>query len=158
MPVDLQIIRASEFVRVDASGRFDLESTKGVLIALAHACHKRSVFHALIDVRGGTSDLTPGDLAALASAFSKTTVSKRLRLALLHNGNQNYRAKLFAFIGTMRGEKIRAFEDFEEALDWLSTSESKPARTCRDPENEVPIRRVKSLPRRIVVSDGRSNP
>jgi len=144
MPVDLQIIRACEFVRVDANGRFDLPATKEVLIALAHACNKRSVDHALVDVRGATSNLTPDDLAVLAETFSKTAVSKHLRLAILHSGNQHYRAKLFAFIGGMRGQKTRAFMSFERALEWLSESEPAANEIHFDASEEVPIRTVKS--------------
>ncbi len=138
MPVNLQIIRACEFVRLDANGRFDCNGTLDVLIVLARACQKRSVYQALLDVRGATSDLTPNDLAGLAEAFSKTPVSRRLRLAILHGGNQTYRAKLFAFINGMRRHKVRAFQSYEEAFEWLSST-SEPGSS----EGEVPIRVLK---------------
>src|SRR4051794_7582265 len=123
MPVELQIIRACEFVRLGAQGKFDFESTLAVLKTLADACHKRGIERALFDVRGATSALTPKDLAALVGEFSKVAISKRLWLAILHTGSQNYRAKLFVFVSVLRGRKVRSFENFEKALDWLSTPE-----------------------------------
>ena len=42
------------------------------------------------------------------------------------------RAKLFVFFSSMRARKVRAFEEFEEALVWLS----KPDKT-RSSEEEV---------------------
>jgi hypothetical protein len=121
MPVELEIIRACEFVRVGTQGEFDFESTRPVLLILAEACRKRGIDRALMDVRGATSNLSPDDLAALVNVFSEAVASKRLWLALVHTGDQNYRAKLFAFFSAMRGRKVRAFENFEEALGWLST-------------------------------------
>jgi hypothetical protein len=139
MPVELQIIRACEFVRLGAQGKFDFESTLDVLKTLADACHKRGIERALFDVRGATSALTPKDLAALVGEFSKVAISKRLWLAILHTGSQNYRAKLFVFVSVLRGRKVRSFENFEKALDWLSTPEDSGAKS-RDPKHEVPVR------------------
>src|SRR4051812_30145047 len=121
MPLELQIIRAREFLRLGAQGAFDFTSTREVLKTLADACQKRGIERALVDVRGSTSNLTPGELAELVSAFREVGFSPRLRLAVLHTGNQEYRAKLFASISAMRGWTVSAFEEFEAALDWLSS-------------------------------------
>lgn len=123
MPLELQIIRAREFVRLGAEGQFDFESTRDVLKTLADACRKRGIERALLDVRETSSNLTPNELAALVNAFSEVGFSKRLRLAVLHGGDQEYRAKLFAFISKLRGWEVQAFEDFEQALEWLSREE-----------------------------------
>jgi hypothetical protein len=120
MPLELQIIRAREFVRLSAEGQFDFESTRAVLKTLADACRKRGIERALVDVRETSSNLTPNDLAALVNAFSEVGFSNRLRLAVLHGGDQEYRARLFAFISALRGWKVQAFEQFQEALEWLS--------------------------------------
>ena len=139
MSFDLEIIRACEFVRLDAQGEFDFESTREVLKALADSCHKRGIERAMIDVRGATSNLSPKDLAGLVSSFAKAAVSKRLWLAIVHTGDQNYRAKLFVFFSAMRGRKVQAFERFEDGLDWLSLSDHSPADSDTS-AHEVPIR------------------
>ena len=41
MPVELQIIQASEFVRLDASEHLDFEASKQALQSMAKACRKR---------------------------------------------------------------------------------------------------------------------
>ena len=152
MPLDVQIIRASEFVRLGAHGAFDFESTRSVLIAMADACRKRGIEKALIDVRDASSNLTRSDLAALGKTFSEAAVSRRLRLAILHRQDQGGRAKLFAFFSAMRGRHVRAFEDFEEGLVWLSTP---PGRNGRDStaESKVPIRIAAGSKKRIPVRD-----
>lgn len=103
---------------------------------MADACHKRGIERAMVDVKESSSNLTPDDLAALTSAFTAIGFSKRLRLAILHGGDQEYRAKLFAFISAMRGWKVRAFEDFERAFDWLSGDDDSEHDSA---ENAVPI-------------------
>jgi uncharacterized SAM-dependent methyltransferase len=125
MPVELQIIRACEFIRMGAHGEFDFEKTRGLLADLARACRKRGIHRALIDIRKAHSNLTAKDLATLVNLFSEHALSKYLRLAIVHDRHQNYRTKLFVFFGAMRARKIRAFEDFEEALVWLSKPESE---------------------------------
>ena len=136
MPLELQIIRAREFVRLGAEGQFDFESTRAVLKTLADACRKRGIERALVDVRETSSNLTPNDLAALVNAFSEVGFSKQLRLAVLHGGDQEYRAKLFAFISALRGWTVRAFENFEEALEWLSSDQESESDAA---ESAVPI-------------------
>jgi hypothetical protein len=150
MPVDLQVIRACEFVRMGAHGEFDFEGTRDVLKSLAAACRKRAVDRALIDVRGATSTLTPEDLAALVAVFGKTVVSRRFRLAIVHADHQKFRARLFAFFSAMRGRKAKAFVNFEEALDWLSTPENTDE---KDAAGAVPIRMAKARGTRIPVQD-----
>jgi hypothetical protein len=43
MPQELQIIRASEFVRFGAQGHFDLAASKAALAELASVCRKRGI-------------------------------------------------------------------------------------------------------------------
>src|SRR6478609_819518 len=112
MPLEVQIIRACEFVRQRAHGEFDLASTRAAIMALAAACRKRGVETAMVDIREATSNLSPKDLATLVGAFAKAAGPKRLRLAVLHRVNQNYRTELFVFLSAMCGRKVKAFENF----------------------------------------------
>jgi hypothetical protein len=121
MPVDIEIIRASEFVRLGTHGKFDFKGTRAVLLKMIAACGKRHISRALIDIRDASSTLTRDDLVALVKVFGESVVSKRLRVAILHKSGQGDRAKLFAFLNAVQGRFMCAFETFEKALCWLST-------------------------------------
>jgi hypothetical protein len=134
MPVELQIIRACDFVRMGTHGEFDFEKTREALADLASACRRRGVHRALIDVRKSHSSLSPNDIAALVTVFSENAVTRYLRLAIVYAGRQSYRTKLFVFFSSMRARKVRAFEEFEEALVWLSKPDQ--ARSAEEGKEE----------------------
>jgi len=145
MPLELQIIRAAEFVRLGAEGYFDLAASKAALAKLAGACRKRGIDRALMDLRdlqpGPKPVFSPADLVTLVNTFREIGFTKRQRLAVLYRTDPHRRARLFAFVGTMRGWNVQAFDDFEESLHWLSggpEEESKPARAGA--ARRVPVR------------------
>jgi len=123
MPVDLEIIRASEFLRLGSKGEFDLISSCGVLAKLARACRLRGINRALLDIREARAPLTPRELAELVNTFHEIGFTRDQRLAILHSGDPHRRARTFAFLVRMRGWMVKAFGDFEEALHWLSAPE-----------------------------------
>jgi len=134
MPLELQIIRAAEFIRMGAQGHFDLAASKAALAHLAGACRKRGIDRALMDLRelqpGPKPVFSPADLVVLVNTFREIGFTKRERLAVLYRTDPHRRARLFAFISTLRGWHVRAFSDFEQALTWLSgdlEAEVKPA-------------------------------
>jgi hypothetical protein len=145
MPQELQIIRASEFVRFNAQGHFDLPASKLALAELAGACRKRGIAHAMIDLRalhpGPKPVFSPADLAELVNSFREVGFTPQERLAVLYHSDPHRRARLFAFLSTMHGYAVRAFGDFEEALLWLSSEEeTKPKRPRSPGEARVPVR------------------
>ena len=84
MPIELQVIRASEFIRLDARARFDLEQSQEVLKALAFACRKRGVDQAMLDLRAlpllPKPQFTPTELAtpfSMARLFKVTSMFSR---------------------------------------------------------------------------------
>src|SRR5262245_14488482 len=102
MPQELQIIWASEFIRVGAEGHFDLASSKSVLADLASACLKRGINHAMMDLRslhpGPKPVFSPADLAELVSTFGEVGFTHQQRLAILYRTDPHRRARLFAFL------------------------------------------------------------
>src|SRR5688572_19254617 len=120
MPLELQIIRASEFVRLSPQEHLDFETSKNALALLAIACRKREVDRALLDLRQLPIPpkplFTPAQLAALVDTFREAGFSRRQKLAVLYRTDRHHGARLFAFIGTFKGWRVRAFGDFEAAL------------------------------------------
>jgi hypothetical protein len=146
MPLELQIFRASEFVRLGAQGQLDLSASYAALVTLAKACMVRQISRALLDVREIHTNLTPDDLAALVRAFDDLGFTTEHRLAVLHRGDQDYRARLFAMIGRLRGWDVQAFGDFEDAVHWMSQP-SAPAQPAVEPDQfAVPVKQPPNPP------------
>lgn len=126
MSVQLEIIRAAEFIRFGTKGEFDLVASCAALHSLAEACQRRGMNRALLDGRNARAELSPNELAALVNAFVEIGFSRDLRLAILHAAERYQRARLFAFISRIKGWNVRAFGDFEQAMYWLSSDQLQP--------------------------------
>lgn len=124
MPIELQIIRLSDFARVGVDGHLDFAASKLALAELACACQKRGIHQAMLDLRGfkpaSAPIFSPADLASLVYTFHEMGFRKKHRLAILYSADPHHRVHLFAFIGRMRGWNVAAFDNFEEALFWLA--------------------------------------
>ena len=144
MPIDLHIIRANEFVCMDARQRLDFQATKNALASLAQACRKRGLDRALIDLRAlpipPKPQFSPSELASLVDTFRESGFDRRQRLAVLYRMDPHHGARVFALISRLRGWRVQAFADFEAALLWLSTDSEER----KDPDaEEIPIRIAK---------------
>ena len=73
MPLELNIIRATEFIRVGAHGQFDLAASKAALATLAGACRKPGIQQALLDLRA----LQPGPKPVFTPAGEKVQARPR---------------------------------------------------------------------------------
>ncbi len=97
MPIELQIIRAQEFVRLGAHGHFDLKVSKTVLAQLARACCKRGIGQALLDLRalhpGPKPVFSPNDLVTLVNTFREVGFTHKQRLAVLYSSDPHHRAR-----------------------------------------------------------------
>ena len=140
MPLELQIIRANDFVRLHPQGHLNFDESKRALELLAHACRKRGLDRALLDLRGlpmpSKPLFTPSELALLVETFREAGFGRHQRLAVLYRKDPHRGARVFAFISRLRGWQVRALADFEEAMLWLS--EEKPKRPAPGGE-EIPI-------------------
>src|SRR5262245_59296711 len=124
MPVELQVIRASEFVCLDTDEVLNFEESKAALKNLAHACRKRGLARALVDLRTlpvpSKPLFTPTQLSALIATFRNAGFSREHRLAVLYDHDVYGGVRNFAFIGRMKGMNIQTFTSFESAMQWLS--------------------------------------
>src|SRR5262245_25343980 len=129
MPLELQIIRAGEFVRLGPQGHLNYEASKEALAVLAHACRKRGLDRALLDLRElpvpAKPLFTPAELASLVQTFREAGFGRHQRLAVLYRSDPHGGAQLFAFISRLRGWQVRAFAEFEAALLWLSDAQER---------------------------------
>jgi hypothetical protein len=129
MPFDLQIIRANEFVRMDGDGVVNLAASRLALENLAAACRLRGVDRALLDTRKVRSHLKPNEILELVKLFREVGFTHGHKLAFLHTEEQGRRVRTFTFLTAMQGWQVRAFSDFEKAIDWLAMN--GPSRRTR---------------------------
>src|SRR3974377_2593958 len=112
MPLDLSVIRPTDFIRMDPQGHFDLPASKAALALLAGACRKRGIDQALMDLRalhpGAEPVFTPTDLAELVNTFTEVGFTQKQYLAILYLSDPHKRARLFAFLREMQGCNMRA--------------------------------------------------
>lgn len=151
MPIELQVIRASEFICLDADELLDFEASKKALQGLAYACRKRGQDRAMLDLRDlpvpAKPHFTTKELAALVGTFRDAGFSRQQRLAVLYQYDVHGGVRNFAFFGKMRGLQVQAFREFEAALQWLSEEPENPG----EPQAGIPIpiakREAKKRPR-----------
>jgi len=161
MSTELQVIQASEFIRLGADKYLDLEATKNSLRALATACWKRGLKCALIDLRTLPVQAKPHfnttELAALVGVFREAGFSRQQRLAVLYRHDVHGGIRSFAFIGRLRGLQVHAFAEYEAAMEWLAAG---PARrdTVGEPGASVPIKPTQPKVRRLHVPPNPTHP
>jgi hypothetical protein len=128
MPIELHLIRASEFIRLDADEHIDFEASKRVLQDLAVACRKRGIGRAMVDIRNvpvpDKPRFTPAQLAALAGAFREAGFTRQQRLAILYKHDAYGGVRNFTFFSKLRGLQVQAFHEFEAAFYWLAEESS----------------------------------
>lgn len=146
--MDLQVIRAQEFVRLGPRGHFDFKASKAALALLALALFKRGIKQALLDLRalhpGPRPVFSPNDLVALVNTFREVGFTRAQRLAVLYGSDPHHRARLFALIAKLRGWNVQTFDNFEQALHWLSIGEpAQPKMEDDSKPRRVPIHKAK---------------
>jgi hypothetical protein len=123
MPIDLQVIRASDFVCLDAGDHLNFEDSRKALQGLATTCRKRGLNRAMLDLRElpvlDRPRFTNAELAELVCAFRDAGFSRHQRLAVLYRQDVYGGVRKFTFFSRMRGLQVQAFHEFEDAMSWL---------------------------------------
>ena len=155
MPIELHIIRTSDFICIDTDEQLDFEESKKVLQGLAAACRKRGLERAMIDLRDLPAPdrprFTNAELAALVGAFREAGCSRNLRLAVLYRRDVYGSLRNFTFFGRMRGLQVQAFHNFESAIHWLWKDTERPE---QNHGVEVPILRSHAKRRQADLAGG----
>ena len=126
MPYELHVIKAGEFIRSGSKGLTDLEASRAALKSLAAALVSRSVNKAVLDVRKMRMDppVTYTELYHLARAFQEAGFGPKHRLAVLVSPDRFDKAEFFAICASGRSWNAFAFDQFEDAFDWLTEEEA----------------------------------
>jgi hypothetical protein len=126
MPCNLHIVKIGDFVRLNAHGEFDMAESGNALRSVVKTCVDRGIDNALLDVRSSYGNVTVGQLHQLTNIFHELGFRERHHLAVLHRYRGGEKAELFAIFAESRGWNVRAFDLFEDAIEWFS--EEQPVR------------------------------
>ena len=121
MPHELAVIKAGDFIRCGGEGAIDLETSRHVLQSMAEALVARGVEKAILDIRKlrGNPPVTYTELYHLAKAFKEAGFGPSHRLAVVVSPERYDKAEFFAICASNRGWNAWAFDEFEEAFEWL---------------------------------------
>jgi hypothetical protein len=104
----------------------DAKASKQRIAELAKACKERGLDRVMLDVRdlqfGPVPVFTPAELAAVVDTFREMGFSHPQRLAVLYKVDPHHGARMFAFISRERGWNVKAFDNYEDAIQWLALS------------------------------------
>jgi hypothetical protein len=117
---------------VDASGTLDLPASKAALDKLAADPEFDSRTEVLLDLRDVDCKLSTLDIYELASymAWPNPALPTRKKIAILVEGRTEFDHALFLqMCTTTRGLHIEAFDDYQQASQWLNAS------VPQDPKN-----------------------
>lgn len=122
MPFDLRIIRIEEFFHTDArTTPIDLEAAYALLAQVVKESRERGIFRVLIDARGNPTGLSIADMYDLVGDFRRYGLTRDHRVAVLRVRPEALeRARYLETLADARGFSVRAFSDFEDALDFLN--------------------------------------
>jgi hypothetical protein len=117
----LRLIQAKDFLRASPTGEVDLELAEQLLLDLARENAAPRQYDVLIDDRGADVSLSFFDMTELVRVMIENRDSFRSKLAILTLPGQRFdRAKFMELYAGNRGFSVAAFEQFEEALNWLA--------------------------------------
>jgi hypothetical protein len=124
MPNSIRVIRAQDFVRATPQGQFDLESSRQLLRDLADAAQRLEAHDVIIDIRNARSSMTADELWSLASTMAGDRRTFARKTAILCPMERFDRAWFFVQCADNAHLNLRAFTDYEAAMDWLHAEAS----------------------------------
>ena len=126
MPTNVKIIHARDFIRATPGGVLDVQASEKLLLEVAEASSQVPDVDLLLDTRNTMTVLSTADLWALAQKVSNTGARSLRRTAVLCPAERFDYAQFFSLCGERHGLEIRAFLDYEHAMEWLVSEDRTP--------------------------------
>lgn len=123
MELKHHVFPTRDLIVVDASGLFDLQSSKRAIRRAVSEPEHREQFNILADLRDATCDLSTVDVYEIAAQIASPgpPTPPRRKVAVLVTDNSEFdHAQFLALCAQNRGVTIEAFVSLEEAQQWLS--------------------------------------
>jgi hypothetical protein len=122
--IEYKIIRANEFLRAKPSGEFDREESKKVLVEIVEIAKSHTDCELMLDIRNAYGKLTFVDIYEFVAELGKHITAFRNKIAVLsrQDDRQFDNSKFMELCAKNRGFYVEAFTNFEESVNWLTTS------------------------------------
>ena len=124
-PPHVKVIHGRDFVRAQPAGDLHIEDSLRLLLDIAAAAAKLKEHDVVLDMRHVDSHLSAADLWTLAHKLTEYREVFTRKTAVLCPLERFDKARFFAMSAENHGFNIRAFTDYESAMEWILFEESK---------------------------------
>ena len=124
MQINYKIILAKDFIRATPTGELDLEQSKILINQILEIVNVTADYELLLDVREAYGKMDHNDLWELILELGKHRSAFRNKIAVLARDDEQFNKAVFLELcASTSGFKISAFDDFEQATNWLQSSD-----------------------------------
>jgi hypothetical protein len=127
MPTNVKIIHAHDFVRATPGGVLDRAASEQLLSDIARASAALYEFQILLDTRRALVVLDSADLWMLARKVTEQYRALMRKTAVLCPTERFNHARFFAMCTQSEGLNVRAFVNYEDAMEWLIADDTREA-------------------------------
>jgi hypothetical protein len=122
MSHNVRVIQARDFVRATPEGVADLKTAENLLAELARHAAGIEDFDVLVDTRRVSGSLSAAQLWFLSEHLARYHDNFAHKTAILCPAERFDHAQFFALCAENRGFNIMAFDNYEDAMEWLLDS------------------------------------
>lgn len=116
-----EVIDGKEFIKVSATGEFDLEASRGALKELLEDPKFSKPCDILCDLSDAECALTVTDIFMLVQSMTEHRSAFQRKIAVLVSSDHDFdKAKFMELCAENRGLQVQAFDEPAEAEAWLS--------------------------------------
>ena len=120
MKAEIKFVKTRDFIKTTASGQLNLEQSKKVLEEIARLNTPDDLHDILVDIRETEPGLSLSDIYELVTAVGNHRQAFRKKIAILMGAQHDFdKARFLEMCASNRGYNVNAFDDFEEAVNWL---------------------------------------
>jgi hypothetical protein len=119
MAIDVRIVQGRDFIRTTANGDLDVEVSKKLMERTAAEIKRTSIQHVLVDTRQAQANWSTTTLYELATVYVRDPDLAHAKVAILTRHERIDKARFMTLVANSKGAHAMAFEEFEDAIDWL---------------------------------------
>jgi hypothetical protein len=119
MSTSVRVITSRDFIRATPDGVPDIKRAEDLLAEISRRGESLEDFEVLIDTRQVKGMLTAGELWYLSEQLAKYRRAFSRRTAVLCPVEKFDHTRFFALCAENHGLNVRAFDSYEDAMEWL---------------------------------------